>query len=132
MARSHRQAGVAGLHGRQGVGAIPGVRCSDHWPIKARMIAGAGIDASGIVGRYFDFRHIASLYSSNLYFLDDGGTLSFSADFFVVAIRFGARISLLSGASRSAGGWSLKNIFKSPNGAVRFGKAFIRPGKHFY
>lgn len=58
-----------------------GVRCSDHWPIKARMIAGAGIDASGIVGRYFDFRHIASLHSLNLYFLDDGRALSFQPIF---------------------------------------------------
>jgi hypothetical protein len=45
------------------------------------MIADTEIDASGIVGGYFDSRQMTRLYSSHLRFPGFGGTISFPARF---------------------------------------------------
>ncbi|WP_321861425.1 hypothetical protein [Burkholderia cenocepacia] len=73
----------AELRGTQSLDASHGVRCFDHWRVKARamaviawrMIATAGIDASGIVGAYFESGQPWRLYLRHSIFaiIENGG-----------------------------------------------------------
>ncbi|WP_155628209.1 hypothetical protein [Burkholderia territorii] len=89
------------------------------------MIAGTGIDASGIVGGYSDSRQMTGFHSS---FVVSG--FCRSAIFSVFLSRIGSRGCANSRAVRGAGGdpaHFFENFKKSRVISIRSGKVFVRP-----